>query len=62
MTYLRLGMVGTALDHWNVGVKLNPDYDVPYYNISSHFRSNGIVHLHHGRFNEAERLTIPYTL
>ena len=53
VTYLRLGMVGTALDHWNVGVKLNPDYDVPYYNISSHFKSNGIVHLHHGRFNEA---------
>ena len=50
VSYLRIGMVGTALDCWNTSIRINPDYDVPYYNIYSHYRSNAFVQIQHGNF------------
>ena len=49
---MRLGMSGSALDNWHLGTRINPDYDVNFYNIYSSYKSTGMVALEHGRFNE----------
>ena len=41
VAFMRLGLTGAAMDHWNVGTRVNPNYDVNLYNIASTFRVNG---------------------
>jgi protein O-mannosyl-transferase len=32
---MRAGLQGMAMDYWSAAIKINPDYDVPYYNLYS---------------------------
>ena len=41
VAFMRLGLQGAAMDHWSVGTKVNPQYDVNLYNIASTFRVTG---------------------
>lgn len=41
VTYLKLNLYGSAMDMWAISVKINPDYDVGYYNLSSVLRQKG---------------------
>lgn len=38
VTYLRMQLPGSAVDHWNLGGKVNQDYDVNWYNLYSIYR------------------------
>ena len=63
VTYLRINKVGSALDSWQRAIEINPDYDVPYYNIYSHYRANAMPHLHSGNYPaalELMRAAYPY--
>lgn len=51
VTYMRIGMNGTAVDTWQHAIRINPDYDVPYYNIFSTYRQNGYMMIQHGDYN-----------
>ena len=53
VTYLRLGQIGSALDSWHQSIRINPDYDVPYYNIFSNFRSTADMALQNGDYQGA---------
>ena len=41
VAYINQGMPGAAVDMWTLSTKLNPLYDVPWYNLYSVFRGNG---------------------
>lgn len=41
VVYLRLNLYGSAMDMWAISIKINPNYDVGYYNISSCLRQKG---------------------
>ena len=41
VVYMKLNLYGSAFDMWNIAVKINPDYDVAYYNISSVLKQKG---------------------
>ncbi len=41
VTYLKLNLYGSAMDMWAISVKINKDYDVGYYNLSSVLRQKG---------------------
>jgi hypothetical protein len=41
VTYLKLNLYGSAMDMWAISVKINPNYDVGYYNMSSVMRQKG---------------------
>ena len=63
VTYLRIGQIGKALDTWHEAIRINPEYDVPYYNIFSHYRGNAMMKLQHGEYQEAMSLLnqgLPY--
>lgn len=51
VTYSRLGLLGCAIDIWNVGTRINPDYDVNWYNLYSMRRT-------HGNLGEARELLL----
>jgi len=38
-TYMKCGLTGSAVDMWNVATRINPQYDVPYYNLYSVLRA-----------------------
>ena len=56
VTQLRMGLHQSALDSWMISGSINPDYDVPFYNISSHYKSNGIALFQQGKYGEAMEL------
>lgn len=56
VTYLRGGMVGSAMDSWKVSTILNPNYDVPFYNMYSHYKSNGAMQISHGQYQQGIEL------
>ncbi len=33
---MRGGLIGMAIDYWTMATKINPNYDVPYYNTIPH--------------------------
>lgn len=37
--YMKCGLGGSAVDMWNIATRLNPQYDVPFYNLYSVFRA-----------------------
>lgn len=43
VTYMNMGRAGSAVDTWNEAVSIEPQYDVPHYNLYSIFKSNGLV-------------------
>ena len=56
VTNLRMNRVGTGLDDWKYSIAINPDYDVPYYNIYSHHKSQAIFHAQQGNFPVAHEM------
>ena len=53
VTYLRMGKVGSSGDAWQHSININQDYDVPYYNIYSHYRSNANAAVQQGQYDKA---------
>lgn len=41
VSYINQGMHGAAVDTWLMATKINPFYDVPWYNLYSVFKGNG---------------------
>jgi tetratricopeptide (TPR) repeat protein len=39
--YLKANLMGSAMDMWAIAVKINPNYDVAYYNMSSLMKQGG---------------------
>jgi len=63
VTYINAGMEGTALDTWNVATQINGDYDVPWYNIFSTYRTKAVMAIQHGRYMEGiqnMQIALPY--
>lgn len=52
VTYINSGLEGMALDTWRVATQINPDYDVPWYNIFSTHRTKAVMSIQHGRYLE----------
>ena len=50
VTYLRAGYSGAAVDTWKQAAVINPDYDVPHYNIYSYYRSGAMNALTQGNY------------
>lgn len=50
VTYINLGMEGAALDAWHLATRINPDYDVPWYNIFSVFKTRAMMAIQHGDY------------
>lgn len=51
VTQMRSGMNGSSMDSWNMSTQINPDYDVPWYNMFSTYRSNAMMSLQHGDYD-----------
>ena len=63
VTHIRIGEVGSSLDRWHESIRVNPEYDVPYYNIYSHHKSNAMFHIQRGNFPvglDLLRQSLPY--
>ena len=41
VVYMKRGLIGSSLDMWQIALKINKDYDVAHYNISSTLKSRG---------------------
>jgi len=41
VTYVNCNLIGSAIDVWLIATKINPDYDVAWYNLVSVFRQRG---------------------
>jgi hypothetical protein len=46
--WLRIGKTGTAMDCWHTSREINPDYDVPNYNIFSSYKATALARLANG--------------
>ncbi len=42
VVYLNNQLVGSAIEMWKIGAKLNPDYDVNWYNLSQVHKNEGV--------------------
>lgn len=52
VTYINAGLEGMAMDTWKVATQINPDYDVPWYNLFSTYRTKAVMAVQHGRYLE----------
>jgi len=43
VVYLNVGKQGSAMDMWTISAKINPEYDVPYYNMHSIYKQKGDI-------------------
>ena len=41
VVYMKCNLMGSAVDMWQIAIKINPEYDVAYYNISSVMKQGG---------------------
>lgn len=41
VTYMRCNLLGSAIDMWQIALKINPNYDVAHYNIHSVLKQRG---------------------
>ena len=41
VVYVHCGLIGSAIDVWLISTKINPEYDVAWYNLGSVFRQKG---------------------
>lgn len=41
VTYMKCQLLGSAVDMWQIAIKINPSYDVAHYNISSVLKQRG---------------------
>ena len=52
VTYSMAGLGGAASDMWKISSSLNTDYDVPFYNIFSKMRSEALMLIQHGAYDQ----------
>ncbi len=52
VAYASLGLAGAANDNWVIAGTLNQDYDVPFYNLFSRTKTNGLMAIQNGRYDE----------
>lgn len=50
VTYVNLGMEGSAMDHWHMATSIEPGYDVPWYNIFSVFKARALMAIQNGDY------------
>lgn len=50
VTYMRIGAQGTALDTWHQATRINPEYDVPWYNIFSSMKAGATQQIQNGNY------------
>lgn len=43
VTLMHRGLIGSANETWIMGVRMNPEYDVNWYNLASSFKTRGLV-------------------
>ncbi len=41
VTYMKCNLISSAIDMWQIAIKINPTYDVAHYNISSVYKQKG---------------------
>ena len=44
VTFMKRGLIGSAVDMWMIGTNINKDYDVAWYNLSSTMKTQGQLH------------------
>ena len=54
---MRGGLIGMAIDYWTMATKINPDYDVPFYNLYSTLKVRG--DFHKARVNLVSAISAP---
>ncbi len=52
VAYASIGLQGASNDSWIVASSINPDYDVPFYNLYSKIKSNGLMMIHNGAYEQ----------
>ena len=52
VTFASAGLSGAASDMWTISGSLNPDYDVPYYNLFSKLKSQGLLLIQQGVYEQ----------
>lgn len=52
VTYASAGLSGAANDMWLISSNLNPDYDVPQYNLFSRTKSQGLMLIQNGSYEQ----------
>ena len=50
VTYAGAGLTGAANDMWLVAGSINPEYDVPFYNMFSRAKSQGMIAIQNGAY------------
>ena len=53
VTYIKRGLMGSAIDMWLISLKINKDYDVAYYNLSSTLKTKGDLKSAHANLKKA---------
>lgn len=43
VTMMHRGLIGSANEAWIMGIRMNPEYDVNWYNLASAFKTRGLV-------------------
>ena len=52
VAYASTGLGGAANDMWVISGSLNPDYDVPHYNIFSRTKTQGMTYIQNGAYEQ----------
>ena len=52
VAYTSLGLVGASSDMWIVASTINPEYDVPYYNLYSKHKSSAFLAIQNGSYEQ----------
>lgn len=52
VAYASVGLSGASNDMWSISSHLNPDYDVPFYNMFSSTKSKGLMLIQHGAYEQ----------
>ena len=52
VAYTSVGLSGASNDMWAIAGSLNPDYDVPFYNIYSRIKSQGMLLIQNGAYEQ----------
>lgn len=56
VTYASAGLTGAANDMWLVAGSINPNYDVPFYNMFSRAKSQGMIAIQNGAYEHGMQM------
>jgi len=52
VAYTQMGLSGAANDAWVIASTINPNYDVPFYNLYSKTKTNALMMLQNGAYDQ----------